>query len=391
MPYAEACPYSPTSRRDILKYAGIGLAAAAVPSGMLLAGSRASAQTGAARPAVRDAIMRTIPSSNEAIPAIGLGTFLTFDVIPGQKRDHLRDVVRTYWEGGARVVDTSPLYGTGEITVGDFATSLGISDQLFVANKIWSTGEYLADESHALRSLGLSEGRLWRQRLDLMQCHSLVNVDVIVPYLRAWKKEGRIRYTGVTHFENPYMAPLISWIERGNLDFVQVNYSIFNRQAEERLLPAAAERGDRRADQHAVREGAPVQGGGGARAAGLCPRDRRHDLGAVLPQMGDLASERDVRAAGDVESRACRREHRGVARPAARSRHARAHGAPHGDHPGLQPDRADGLVSRQALSRHHRAVAGAVAHADVRAALARDSAKTLPAAVAAAGTGVCSG
>jgi diketogulonate reductase-like aldo/keto reductase len=187
--------------------------------------------------------MRTIPSSNESIPAIGLGTFLTFDVVPGQPRDHLREVIRIYWEGGARVVDTSPLYGTGEITVGDYATSLGISDQIFIASKIWSTGEYLTDESHALKSLSLSEGRLWRQRIDLMQCHSLVNVDVVVPYLRAWKKEGRIRYTGVTHFENPYMTPLLSWVERGNLDFVQVNYSIFNRQAEERLLPAAADRG----------------------------------------------------------------------------------------------------------------------------------------------------
>jgi diketogulonate reductase-like aldo/keto reductase len=93
------------------------------------------------------------------------------------------------------------------------------------------------------RSLELSEGRLWRERIDLMQCHSLVNVDVILPYLRAWKKEGRIRYTGVTHFENRYLAILASWVERGNLDFVQVNYSIFNRQAEERVLPAAAELG----------------------------------------------------------------------------------------------------------------------------------------------------
>ena len=76
-----------------------------------------------------------------------------------------------------------------------------------------------------------------------MQVHSLVNVDFMVPYLRAWKKEGRIRYVGVTHFENPYLEPLASWVERGNLDFVQVNYSIFNRRAEERILRAAAERG----------------------------------------------------------------------------------------------------------------------------------------------------
>ena len=148
-----------------------------------------------------------------------------------------------YWAGGARVVDTSPLYGTAEITVGDYATALGISDRLFIANKIWATGDFLADESHALQSLRTSEGRLWRERIDLMQVHSLVNVDLIVPYLRAWKKEGRIRYLGVTHFENQYFEPLANWIDRGNLDFVQVNYSIFNRQAEERILRSAAERG----------------------------------------------------------------------------------------------------------------------------------------------------
>jgi len=229
-----------TSRRSVLKYAGLGLAAAAASPGLLFP-RRASAQTVA--PPAPGTITRTIPSTNEIIPAIGLGTFLTFDVIPGQPRTHLRDVIRTYWDGGARLLDTAPQYGTAEITVGDYATSLGINDQLFIANKMWATGDFLADESQALRSLRISEDRLWRQRIDLMQCHSLVNVDSIVQYLRAWKKEGRIRYTGVTHYENIYMAPLLNWVERGNLDFVQVNYSIFNRQAEERLIPAAAQRG----------------------------------------------------------------------------------------------------------------------------------------------------
>jgi len=239
----EAADHPRATRRDFLKNAGFGLAAAAaIPPGLLLP-AHSRAQTAAKEPSSGGAIMRAIPSTNEAIPAIGLGTFLTFDVIPGEPRKHLGDVIRTYWEGGARLVDTSPLYGTGEITVGDYAASLGISDGLFIANKIWATGEYLADESQALRSLVQSEGRLWRRQIDLMQCHSLVNAEVVVPYLRAWKKEGRIRYVGVTHHENVYMEPLLSWVERGNLDFVQVNYSIFNRKAEERLLAAAAERG----------------------------------------------------------------------------------------------------------------------------------------------------
>jgi diketogulonate reductase-like aldo/keto reductase len=142
-----------------------------------------------------------------------------------------------------RVVDTSPLYGTGETTVGDFATDLGLNDRLFFADKLWSTGDFLWDESHARRSIEQSQSRLWRQRLDLVQCHSLVNVDMIVPILQAWKKEGRIRYVGVTHHESTYQPLLASWIERGGIDFVQVNYSIATRGAEDRVLPAAADRG----------------------------------------------------------------------------------------------------------------------------------------------------
>jgi diketogulonate reductase-like aldo/keto reductase len=85
--------------------------------------------------------------------------------------------------------------------------------------------------------------RLWRDKIDVMQVHSLVNVDQIVPILRGWKQEGLVRYVGVTHHELPYFGPLADWVERGNLDFVQVHYSIHTRLAEERILPAAADRG----------------------------------------------------------------------------------------------------------------------------------------------------
>jgi diketogulonate reductase-like aldo/keto reductase len=108
---------------------------------------------------------------------------------------------------------------------------------------IWSTGECLADDSHGERSLRLSMERLWRDRIDVMQCHSLVDVEVIVPLLRAWKKEGRIRHLGVTHHEPEYFGALADWIERGVLDFVQVHYSIHERRAEERILRAAQDRG----------------------------------------------------------------------------------------------------------------------------------------------------
>jgi diketogulonate reductase-like aldo/keto reductase len=211
--------------------------------GSLALGSAAALLPKAALSSITPSLTKTLPRTDATVPAVGLGTFMTWDVLPGEPREHLREVLRRFFEGGGRVVDTSPLYGTGEINVGDFATSLGINSRLFVTNKIWSTGEYLADESHARRSLEASLRRLWRGQIDVMQCHSLVNVDAIVPILQAWKKEGRIRYVGVTHHENPYMPLLVDWVERGTVDFVQVNYSIYSRNAEQRLLAAAAERG----------------------------------------------------------------------------------------------------------------------------------------------------
>jgi diketogulonate reductase-like aldo/keto reductase len=227
------------NRRELLKAFGLGAAAIMVPAAGLVSGSAHAQVTGSPS----DLITRRIPKNNEVLPAIGLGSFMTFDIVPGQKRGNLHEVVRRFWQAGGRVFDTSPLYGMAEVNLGDFATSLGINDQMFVTNKIWSTGEYLADDSHAERSLKLSMERLWRDRIDVMQCHSLVNVDVIVPLMHAWKKEGRIRYVGVTHHEPGYFGVLADWVERGNVDFVQVRYSIHTRMAEERLLPAAADRG----------------------------------------------------------------------------------------------------------------------------------------------------
>jgi diketogulonate reductase-like aldo/keto reductase len=203
------------------------------------------AQAPAAAPArvAPPVITRTIGRTNETVTALGLGTFLTFDALPGQNRDALREVTKRYFEGGGRVIDTSPLYGTGEVSVGAFLAALGANNDVFISNKIWSTGEYLGDESHALRSLEQSKLRLWRGTLDVLHCHSLVNANAIVPLLGAWKKEGRIRYVGVSHHENAAHDALTEQVESGAVDFVQVNYSIFSRGAEQRLLPAAADKG----------------------------------------------------------------------------------------------------------------------------------------------------
>lgn len=230
-------------RRDVIKMMGLGLAAAALPVGMLAGTREATAMPGVAEQAAGEIIMKTIGSTGERVPAVGMGSYLVFDTIPGDDRENLREVMKRFYDGGGRVIDTSPLYGSGEISVGDFATALGINDKLFIANKIWSTGDYLFDDSHAVRSLEESRRRLWRQQFDVMQVHSLTNVAVILPILKAWKNEGHIKYVGITHHEPPYFGLLGEWIVKGKPDFVQVHYSIFNRLAEERILPAAADVG----------------------------------------------------------------------------------------------------------------------------------------------------
>src|SRR6202789_1434802 len=224
-------------RRTLIKVTGAGVVAGLV---------RVAQAVPATRPggiALDDLIVRKIPKGDDVLPAIGLGTFMTFDLLPGARRDDLLEVTRRFWAAGGRVFDTSPLYGTAEVNVGQFASVLGINDKMFVSNKLWATGEFLADDRQGEDSLRLSRERLWRDNIDLMLCHSLVNVDVMVPLMHAWKKEGRIRYLGVTHYELPYFEALAQWVEKGNLDVVQVHYSIATRQAEERIIPAAADRG----------------------------------------------------------------------------------------------------------------------------------------------------
>ena len=225
-----------SKRRDFFKTVSLGAAAVSLP-GIFVPMSSASAQTNSGL------ITRKIPRTGELLPAIGLGTYLTFDLLPGSPRNNIREVIKRFWDGGGRVFDTSPLYGSGEISVGDFATSMGINDQMFIANKIWSTGEFLADDSHARKSFEQSQQRLWREKIDLMQVHSLVNVDQIVPVLKNWKREGKIRYVGVTHHEIPYFNALAMQVERNDLDFVQIHYSIQMRLAEDRILPAALDKG----------------------------------------------------------------------------------------------------------------------------------------------------
>lgn len=246
------------SRRTIIKAMGMGAASTVLTPLALNGCQTAQSQTSQslANPPIQvnriaqtnsnqasDLITKQIPRTTERIPAIGLGTFLTFDVLKSQPRNHIQQVIRRFWEGGGRLIDVSPLYGMSEVNVGELITTLGITNDLFITNKVWATGEYLGDPTQAQRQLEKSIERLSRNPIDVMQVHSLVDVEVKVPLLRRWKNEGKIRYLGIT-YHDPLYAPVVEqWIDRGDLDFVQVRYSIFQRGVEERILPVAAERG----------------------------------------------------------------------------------------------------------------------------------------------------
>ncbi|MFG1942949.1 aldo/keto reductase [Nonomuraea sp. NPDC048826] len=251
--------WTPTRRQVML-----GSAAAALPLG-----AQAAADGPATRPAPDDLITRVVPATGERLPAIGLGTFQTFDTLSDRGRERIREVARRHWRAGGRVFDVSPLYGRSETNLGDFATELRINDRMFLANKVWSTGDHLWDDSHAAESLRRSARRLSRDRpIDLMQCHSLTNVDVVVPLLHAWKKEKRVRLIGVTHHDPVYYDVLADWVSRAELDFVQVHYSIHTRAAERRVLPAARAGGTavlvnmplEKARLHRIVEGRPLPG-----------------------------------------------------------------------------------------------------------------------------------
>lgn len=243
---AEDIPHGPTTNRRGFLGGAVTLGAAASAAGTLAGSRLAQAQTqpGPARATdTRPVITRSTSRVPATVTALGLGSFLTFDLLPGSDREALRTVTRTYLDAGVRVLDTSPLYGTSEASLGAFLAGIPTQDELFVSNKVWSTGDFLADESHAQRSLEQSQLRLWRRQMDVMFCHSLVNVDVAVPMLNAWKREGLIRMVGISHHENAYHDIVAGLIERQPIDAVQINYSIFNRNAENRILPAAADKG----------------------------------------------------------------------------------------------------------------------------------------------------
>jgi len=184
-------------------------------------------------------LTRPIPSSGEAIPVVGLGTWRTFDVGPTPaERAPLKTVLQRFVELGGRVIDSSPMYGTAESVAGDLAAELAVTDKLFFATKVWTSGR-----EAGVAQIEQSFRRFRTKRLDLLQIHNLLDWKTQLRTLRDFKQTGRIRYVGVTHYTASAYDELERVLRSEPLDFLQVNYSVGEREAERRILPLAAERG----------------------------------------------------------------------------------------------------------------------------------------------------
>ncbi len=207
----------------------------------LLAGGALAVSAPPIRPsrAADPLLTRPIPSSGEALPVVGLGTWKTFDIGAGEaERAQRREVLRLLLEGGGSVIDSSPMYGRSEGVVGDLLAELGTRDRAFLATKVWTQGR-----EAGIEQMERSLRRFRSERLELMQIHNLVDWRTHLKTLRDWKAEGRIRYLGITHYTVGALDDLAEVIAKEELDFVQLAYSIRVRAAEERVLPLAAERG----------------------------------------------------------------------------------------------------------------------------------------------------
>lgn len=190
--------------------------------------------------AADEAVMRRkIPASGELLPVVGLGTSGVFDVAPtAENLAARREIVDLMVERGASVIDTSPMYGQAEDVVGRVVEDLGVRDRLFYATKVWTRGreEGLAQMEESFRLLRT-------ETIDLMQVHNLVDTRTQLRSIRELREAGRIRYSGITHYRVSEHDELADVIEAERPDFVQLNYSIVTRAAEDTLLPLAADLG----------------------------------------------------------------------------------------------------------------------------------------------------
>jgi aryl-alcohol dehydrogenase-like predicted oxidoreductase len=213
------------NRRDLIKgSAGAGLIAAG-SWGQLLA-------------AEGPLNMATIPSSGQQVPAIGIGTVGFRGDPKSSEAGIFRETLDMFQRGGGRLVDTSPNYGNSEEVLGHLMTDLGIRDQMFIATKVDRE-----EEQAGVSRMESSFGRLGGDQIDLMQVHNLRGTDIQLETMQAWKEQGRFRYVGITTHTSRQYEEFERSMRKHKLDFIQVNYSLGDRSANQRILPLAQDNG----------------------------------------------------------------------------------------------------------------------------------------------------
>jgi diketogulonate reductase-like aldo/keto reductase len=185
----------------------------------------------------RPLIIKSIPSSGERIPAIGIGT----DSFRDSVRDEIRAELKRMIELGGTVIDTAASYGDSEALIGQALESLDTRERVFVATKLVA-GSSSSSTPAGAASFERSLERLKTPRVDLLQVHNLNGMAVLIPLMQEWKKAGKIRYIGVTTSSISQHAQIVEVMRNYPLDFIQVDYSIANRDAAEAILPLALER-----------------------------------------------------------------------------------------------------------------------------------------------------
>lgn len=204
----------------------------AIAAAPLLGAAMARAQQG--RPATR-----AIPSSGEAVPIVGLGSWITFNVGDDRAaRDASTEVMRAFFQAGGRLIDSSPMYGSAQEVIGYGLKKLGHPAGLFAADKVW-----ISDGDEGRAQIEKSR-RLWGiPRFDLMQVHNLLSWHAHLPTLFAMKAAGQLRYVGITTSHGRRHGEMAEIMASQPIDFIQLTYNLIDREAEQRLLPLARERG----------------------------------------------------------------------------------------------------------------------------------------------------
>jgi diketogulonate reductase-like aldo/keto reductase len=217
----------------------------------LMGSTAAAGLAGGAHAAV---LTKAIPSSGEQLPVVGLGTWITFNVGNDTRgRQESAEVMRAFFAAGGRLVDSSPMYGSSQSVVGEALQKLGRPQQLFSADKVWTSSDGAAQAEASRRLWGVP-------RFDLLQVHNLLGWEKQLPLLFAMKQAGRLRYVGITTSEGRRNVEFEQLMRQHPLDTVQLTYNPLDREVEQRLLPLARERGMAVIVNRPFREGALLRG-----------------------------------------------------------------------------------------------------------------------------------